>query len=129
MGRKRAFSWRKRLVALLGLALIGAGGWLWWQGQHWAPSRAAFPQQGVLIGARDGEADFKALKAIGADFVYLAHLHPRDSAHRLGHPLDPLAVAGQLTRVAWRRDGPAGEPRGVLLEVDRGKIPKTSPTP
>jgi hypothetical protein len=32
MGRKRAFSWRKRLAALLVLALIGAGGWLWWQG-------------------------------------------------------------------------------------------------
>ena len=30
-----------------------------------------FPQQGVLVGEHDGEANFKALKAIGADFVYL----------------------------------------------------------
>ena len=71
MGRKRAFSWRKRFAALLLLVLLGAGGWLWWQGQHWAPPRGPFPQQGALVGARDGEADFKALKAIGADFVYL----------------------------------------------------------
>jgi lysozyme len=71
MGRKRAFSWRKRFAALVVLVLVGAGGWLWWRGQHWAPPRTLYAQQGVLIGARDGEASFTALKAIGADFVYL----------------------------------------------------------
>ena len=71
MGRKRAFSWRRRFAALLLLVLLGAGGWLWWQGQHWAPPRREFAQQGVLVGARDGEANFRALKAIGADFAYL----------------------------------------------------------
>ena len=71
MGKKRAYSWRRRLAALLLLvALVGAG-ILWWQGRHWAPPRAQFPVQGVLIGAVDGPADFKALRAIGADFVYL----------------------------------------------------------
>ncbi len=69
------------------------------------------------------------LRSSGADFIYLAHLHPRDSAHRLGHPLDPLALAAGLGHVAWRRDGPSGEPRAVLLEVDRGRIPKTRPIP
>src|SRR6478609_8798294 len=71
MGRKRASPWRKRFAALLLLVLVGAGGWLWWQGQHWTPTRAQFAQQGVLIGAQDGQADFMALRAIGADFVYL----------------------------------------------------------
>ena len=71
MGRKRAVSWRLRIAALALLVLIVAGGWLWWQGQHWTPSRARFPMQGVLIGARDGQADFTALKAVGADFAYL----------------------------------------------------------
>ena len=71
MGRKRAVSWRWRIAALaLFVALVG-GGWLWWKGQHWTPSRRAFPTQGVLIGARDGAADFTALRAVGARFAYL----------------------------------------------------------
>ena len=71
MGKKRAFSWRSRIAALvLLLGLLGAG-WLWWQARHWTPPREQFPAQGVLVGASDGEADFKALRAIGADFVYL----------------------------------------------------------
>jgi lysozyme len=53
------------------LVVLVAGGWLWWRAQHWAPPRERFPVQGVLIGTRDGEVDFKALKAIGAQFVYL----------------------------------------------------------
>ena len=71
MGRKRAFSWRTRITALALLLALGGGGWLWWQAQHWAPPREEFPVQGVLIGAADGAADFKALRAIGAQFVYL----------------------------------------------------------
>lgn len=71
MGRKRAISWRTRIAALLVLAIVCAGGWLWWHGQHWAPPRSEFAQQGVLIGARDGGVSFRALAAIGADFIYL----------------------------------------------------------
>lgn len=71
MGKKRAFSWRSRVAALVLLLAMAGGGWLWWQGRHWAPPRDAFPMQGVLIGAADGPADFRALRAIGADFAYL----------------------------------------------------------
>jgi len=71
MGRKRAFPWRWRLAALALLLALAGGGWAWWQAQHWTPWRGEYPVQGALIGARDGEADFKALRAIGADFVYL----------------------------------------------------------
>lgn len=71
MGRKRAFPWRWRLSALAALLALGTGGWLWWTSVHWAPPREEFPAQGVLIGSRDGEADFNALRAIGADFAYL----------------------------------------------------------
>jgi hypothetical protein len=53
----------------------------------------------------------------GADYIYLAHLHPRDSAHRLGDPLDPLELALPFARIVWRRNGPGGEMRSVLLEV------------
>lgn len=110
MGRKRAFSWRTRIAALALLLVLGAGGWLWWRAQHWAPPREQFPVQGVLIGAADGAADFKALRAIGANFAYLeasegatardsrfaANLQRvRDSGLRYGavHAYDPCVPA------------------------------------
>jgi lysozyme len=105
MGRKRASPWRRRLAALLLLVLGGAGGWLWWQGQHWTPPRSAFAQQGVLVGAQDGRADFKALKAIGADFVYLEA--SRGAAAR------DAAFAGNLARVRE-----SGLPFGVVHAYD-----------
>lgn len=71
MGRKRAFPWRLRMAALGLLLALGGGAWLWWKAGHWVPPRAEIRAQGVLIGAQDGEADFNALRAIGADFAYL----------------------------------------------------------
>jgi lysozyme len=105
MGRKRAFSWRTRIAALVVLVFAGASGWLWWNGQHWTPPRDRFPQQGVLIGTADGEADFNALKAIGADFVYL---QASDGAAAR----DP-AFAANLARVRE-----TGLPFGVLHAYD-----------
>ena len=58
------------LGALLLLALVG-GGYGWWHLHHWTPERAAYPVQGVEVGAEDGEVDWAAVKAIGADFAYL----------------------------------------------------------
>jgi len=69
------------------------------------------------------------LRASGADYLYLADLHPRDSNHRLGHPLDPLAFAEPLARTLWQRGVTGAKPRAVLLEVDRGKIPKNPAKP
>jgi lysozyme len=71
MGRKQAIRTRWRVAAALALAALGVAGWGWWQFSHWTPSREAFPVQGVLIGARDGPANFVSLKAVGADFAYL----------------------------------------------------------
>lgn len=110
MGRKRAISWRTRIGALILLLALGAGGWAWWKAQHWAPPRTEFPIQGVLIGAADGATDFRALRAIGADFAYLeasvgsgrrdsrfaANLRrARDSGLRFGavHTYDPCVPA------------------------------------
>lgn len=92
MGRKRAFPWRWRFVALLVLAALGGGAWLWWQAIHWTPPRGKYPVQGVLIGAADGRADFNALAAVGAQFVYL---QASDGASAR----DP-AFAANLPRVA-----------------------------
>jgi len=55
-------------LLLLGLVGAGAG---WWHLHHWTPDRAAYPLQGVEIGAQDGAVDWPAIKAIGADFAYL----------------------------------------------------------
>jgi lysozyme len=75
MGRKRAFGWRWRVAGALALVALVGGGWGWWRLQHWRPDPAAFPVQGVLVGARDRQGDrgpnFRAFKAIGARFVYL----------------------------------------------------------
>jgi len=105
MGRKRAFSGRRRLAALLLVVLVAAGAWLWWRGQHWTPSRDQFPLQGVLVGAEDGEADFNALKAIGADFAYL-----EASSGASGRD---AAFAGNLARVRA-----SGLPFGVVHAYD-----------
>ncbi len=55
-------------AALLGAVMLAAG---WWHLRHWTPPRGVFPVQGAEIGAQDGATDWRALKAVGADFVYL----------------------------------------------------------
>ncbi|MDE2412131.1 MAG: glycoside hydrolase family 25 protein [Sphingomonadales bacterium] len=62
---------RLRLLGVFGLLALVAGIWGWWQLHHWQPPRASYPMQGAEIGNADGPVDWKALKAIGADFAYL----------------------------------------------------------
>lgn len=57
-------------AALLLLALVG-GGWAWWDMHHWDPERGDYPVQGVEIGSQDGQVNWRAIKAIGADFAYV----------------------------------------------------------
>jgi 4-amino-4-deoxy-L-arabinose transferase-like glycosyltransferase len=68
-------------------------------------------------------------RAAKADYVYLANLHPRDSAHRLGNPLDPAAFAEALGTPVWRRSSPDGELRAALYALDREKIDNFKKTP
>jgi lysozyme len=72
MARRRASSRTqlRLLAALLLVALIG-GGFAWWHLHHWRPDRGAYPVQGVEVGSGDGVVDFRAVKAIGADFAYI----------------------------------------------------------
>lgn len=91
MGKKRAYSWRRRIAALVLLLVLLAGVSLWWQAQHWVPDRQEYPVQGVLIGAQDGKANFNALRAIGVGFVYL-------EASEGASGRDP-SFAGNLQRV------------------------------
>lgn len=71
MARKKSGGWRLRLFGLALLLALTGGAWGWWHISHWTPPRSAWPMQGAEIGARDGVVNWKALKAIGADFVYL----------------------------------------------------------
>lgn len=71
MGRKRGVAARLRWPAIGLLVLLIAGLIGWWQMIHWTPSRDAYPVQGVLVEAGDANVDFRALRAIGADFAYI----------------------------------------------------------
>lgn len=72
MAKKRGGSrTRLRLLgAAILIALIG-GIAAWWHLHHWRPERSIYRVQGVEIGAEDGAVDWRALKAVGADFVYI----------------------------------------------------------
>jgi lysozyme len=60
-----------RLIGALLLVAMIAGGAGWWHVTHWTPDRAAWPLQGVEVGAEDGAVNFAAIRSIGADFVYI----------------------------------------------------------
>ncbi len=71
MARRRSSRTRLRLLgAALLIAIIG-GVYGWWHLHHWRPDRAIYRVQGVEIGVADGDVDWRAVKAIGADFAYL----------------------------------------------------------
>jgi len=59
------------MIALLLLIVLIAATWVWWEGQHWQPDEAVWPDQGALISATDGPVNFRTLKGLGAGFVYL----------------------------------------------------------
>ena len=71
MARRRSSRTQLRVLAALLLAALVAAAWAWWHLHHWQPPRAAFQLQGVEIGAADGAVEWRAIKAIGADFAYI----------------------------------------------------------
>ena len=120
MARKKSGRWRLRLLgAILLLGLIGAG-WAWWDMRHWQPPRAAWPMQGVEISAEDGVVDWRALKAIGANFAYLdasASAFARDGA--FGENLENARAAGLQLGAVHRYDPcqPAEKQAGNFVTV------------
>jgi hypothetical protein len=55
-----------------------------------------------------------------ADYLYLSHVHPRDSAHRLGDPLAPAPWLRGRADVAWWRPNAAGGVEAALFKLDPG---------
>jgi 4-amino-4-deoxy-L-arabinose transferase-like glycosyltransferase len=85
-------------------------------------------RHGVRLERPRDAADLAAqVRATRADYIYLAELHPRDSARRAGHPLDPAAHAAALGRVVWHRASAAGTMQAVLIEIDRRKVDEARP--
>lgn len=71
MARRNGGRWRLRLAALVLLLALVGGGAGWWHLRHWTPARQDYPMQGAEVGTLEGTVDWRALKAVGADFVYL----------------------------------------------------------
>ena len=68
---KKSSRLRLRLLGALVLGGLLVAGWAWWGLHHWRPSHTDFPVQGVEVSSDDGAVNWKAVKAIGASFVYL----------------------------------------------------------
>lgn len=71
MARRQGGRTRLRLLGAAFLVALVGGVYGWWHLHHWRPDRAVYPVQGVEAAADDGEIDWRAVKAIGADFAYL----------------------------------------------------------
>ena len=63
--------WRTPLLVAILLAAALAAGWWYWHSRHWRPSEARYPEQGVLVGERDGPVAFAIVKGLGGSFAYL----------------------------------------------------------
>jgi lysozyme len=71
MARRRSGRTQLRWFGALALVVVAGGLAGWWHLRHWQPERSLYPVQGVEIGAADGAVDWRAIKAIGADFAYI----------------------------------------------------------
>jgi hypothetical protein len=62
------------------------------------------------------------VRKLEPDYIYLANVHPRDSATRLGNPLDAFRLAQPFTRMVWYRGNAQGNVDAVLLAVDKKNL-------
>lgn len=77
-------------------------------------------RQGVALNSSIASATPSAyFREAQPDYVYLASVHPRDSAHRNGDPLAMLEVVAGYGNVVWRRDNASGSPESVLIKIHR----------
>jgi hypothetical protein len=62
------------------------------------------------------------MRAARPDYIYIAAVHPRDSAARLGDPLEGITAALPFSHGVWNRMNAQGGLEAVLLETDRARI-------
>lgn len=105
MARKTSGRWRLRLFGVVLLIALGGGIWGWWHLSHWRPDPKVYRVQGAEIDSEDGAIDWIALKAVGADFVYLdasASAFARDTA--FSRNLEDARAAGLQVGAVHRFD-------------------------
>lgn len=89
MRRPRRPSWPRRFAIALGFLAILAGiAWFLWT--RWTPSQDRYPVQGISVSERQGEIEWRTVRAHGADFAYIRattgvdHRDPRFAANWAG---------------------------------------------
>lgn len=75
-----------------------------------------------LVRPANGRELIAQVRMLKPDYIYLANVHPRDSALRLGNPLDAYKLAQPFTRLVWHRANGKGEVHALLLAVDHGSL-------
>ena len=76
----------------------------------------------ALERSADPHAMSAQMRAAKPDYIYLAAVHPRDSARRLGDPLDAIGAALPFSVGMWRRVNARGALESILLKVDPSRI-------
>ncbi|HEY4999606.1 MAG TPA: hypothetical protein VII36_10700, partial [Usitatibacter sp.] len=79
-------------------------------------------RRGVALDRGDLAAMAAQMRAAKPDYIYFAAVHPRDSARRLGDPLDGVAAALPFSDGVWQRVDARGRPEAILLKVDPARI-------
>jgi hypothetical protein len=79
-------------------------------------------RRGVALERGDAAAMAAQMRAARPDYIYFAAVHPRDSAGRLGNPLDGVAAALPFADGVWQRVNARGELDSILLKVDPTRI-------
>ncbi len=80
-------------------------------------------RRGVALERRESVAGMSAqMRAAKPDYIYLAAIHPRDSARRGGDPLDAVAAALPFSQGLWQRVNARGALESILLKVDPQRI-------
>lgn len=71
-GRKRRIKLTPlRIILAVLLLIVAVGGGTLWLLDHWTPSRARYPVQGITVSAETGEINWIAVRMGGVDFAYL----------------------------------------------------------
>lgn len=72
-----------------------------------------------LVRPANGDELLAQVRQLKPDYIYLANVHPRDSANRLGNPLDAYELAKPFTQMIWYRGKSQDEIYAMLLAVDK----------